>query len=76
MPWYSFTPIGTPDVSNPNHYTLVGSTPPSCPTPNEQLCAIQASDNMSKPILTDSLIAEIGNTVNNKIESTNVLLKP
>ncbi len=78
MPWYQFTPpaLFPQDVSNPNQYTLVGSTPPSCPSPKQQLCAIQANDNLTKPILTDALIIEIANALQRQTESTNVLLRP
>lgn len=76
MPWYQYTPFGFGDVCNPNNYTLVGSTPPSCPNPNNFLCAIQASDNNQKPIITCPLICEIANALNTRTESTNVLLRP
>lgn len=78
MPWYSYSPITTPpNVGNPNNYTLVGSTPPSCPNPNNYVCAIQAPDNMGKPNLSNiNLFIEISNAVNNRTESTNVLLRP
>lgn len=77
MPWYSYTPITIPaDVCNPNNYTLVGIIPPNCPNPNNFLCAIQAVDNMTKPILTTALICEIANAVNNRTETVNVLLRP
>ncbi|MGJ1322847.1 hypothetical protein ACR780_09170 [Sphingobacterium faecium] len=76
MPWYSYNP-GAQDVSNPNNYTLVGSTPPSCPNPNNFLCAIQAADNGGFPILfLIWLIIEIANAINNRTESTNVRLRP
>ncbi|UZJ63256.1 hypothetical protein OKW96_12080 [Sphingobacterium sp. KU25419] len=77
MPWYSFTPGGGfPDLFNPNNYTPVGSTPPSCPNLKRNLCAIQASDNTGSPIFTSSLMQEIGNAVLSKTESRNVLLRP
>lgn len=78
MPWYSFTPLGAfpYDVCNPNNYTFVGINPPNCPSPNNFLCAIQASDNLGKPVLTCILFCEIANAVNNRIDSTNVLLRP
>lgn len=77
MPWYEYTPVpATPSVGDSNNYTLIGSTPPSCPNPNNFFCAIQANDNMSKPILTLALITEIANAVNSRTETTNVLLKP
>lgn len=79
MPWYSFTPTGSApfNVGDPNNYTLVGSTPPSCPNPNLHLCAIQANDNLGKPLLTDiNLAFEIATAINSNIESVNVLLRP
>lgn len=78
MPWYSFTPTGSfpYDPGNPNNYTLVGNTPPSCPNPNNYLCGIQASDNSGKPLLTQALEAEITLALGNRIETTNVLLRP
>ncbi|MNL55490.1 hypothetical protein D3C87_1789090 [compost metagenome] len=77
MPWYLYTPVTIPpDVCNPNNYTLVGSIPPNCPNPNNFLCAIQANDNLGKPIITFALICEIANAVNNRTETTNVLLRP
>lgn len=72
MPWYTYN---SGDIGNSNNYTNVGSTPPSCPNNNNFLCAIQASDNMSKPILTLALITEIANAVNSRTENTNVLLR-
>lgn len=78
MPWYVFTPpiMGTPDPSEPNQYTLFGSTPPSCPNPNEEICAIQASDSSGRPIFTTNLYREIIRAQHNLTESTNVLLRP
>lgn len=78
MPWYSFTPIGSApfDAGDPNNYTLVGTNPPTCPSPKLHLCAIQANDNLTKPILTTSLGFEIANALNNNTETTNVLLRP
>ncbi|MNX98108.1 hypothetical protein D3C86_1305030 [compost metagenome] len=78
MPWYSFTPIGSApyNTTNPNNYTLVGSTPPTCPNPNNFICAIQANDNLGKPIFTTPLLEEMVTSLNNRIESTNVLLRP
>ncbi|MEJ5145362.1 hypothetical protein [Sphingobacterium sp. MYb388] len=73
MPWYSY--IGG-NICSPNSYTIVGSTPPPCPNPNNFLCAIQASDNSGSPIITLALICEIANAVNSRTESTNVLLRP
>ena len=78
MPWYQFTPIGIApyDPNTPNNYTLVGSTPPSCPNPNNFLCAIQANDNFGKPIITCALLAQIDLALANRTETTNVLLRP
>lgn len=78
MPWYSFTPIGaTPfSPSDPNNYTLVGITPPTCPNPNNFICAIQANDNLGEPIFTVALLQEMLTALNNRTETTNVLLRP
>ncbi|MEJ5145365.1 hypothetical protein [Sphingobacterium sp. MYb388] len=73
MPWYKYN---GGDIGNPNNYTNVGNTPPSCPNPNIRLCAIQAADNMGQPIITAALIMEISNALNNRVETTNVLLCP
>lgn len=78
MPWYSFSPIDTfpHDPGNPNNYTAVGSSTPSCPNPNDYLCAIQAADNSGKPLITQALETQITIALANKVESTNVLLRP
>lgn len=73
MPWYQYN---GGDICNPNSYTLVGSTPTSCPSTNIHLCAIQASDNMGLPIITFGLVCQIANALQTSTESTNVLLKP
>lgn len=77
MPWYSFTPgAATPNIGDANQYTFAGSTPPSCPSPNEQLCGLQAADNMGQPIITSALVLEIANALQRQTESSNVTLKP
>ena len=78
MPWYRFTPGGFffRDISNSNNYTLVGTTPPSCPNPNRSTCALQALDNGGKPIITRGTIVDIGWALLWDSESTTVLLKP
>lgn len=70
MPWYQFTG----DPSNP--YTLIGNTPPNCPSPKIHLCAIQAADNLGQPIITYQLTLEIVAALNNSTDSTNVRLRP
>ncbi|MGA6118309.1 hypothetical protein [Sphingobacterium anhuiense] len=76
MPWYTFTPLGMPrNPSDPNQYTLIGA-PPSCPNPNNYICSIQAMDNSGQPIITLPLLCEIAIALENRMESTNVLLKP
>ncbi|MGJ1322844.1 hypothetical protein ACR780_09155 [Sphingobacterium faecium] len=76
MPWYSYI-AGRQDSGNPNNYTYVGSTPPSCPSNKLYLCAIQAQDNLGAPDLTNiNLFIEIANAINNRVESTNVKLRP
>jgi len=77
MPWYKFTPGGaTPNPSNRNQYTLYGGGgfPPSCPG-NIRICAIQAMDSGGLPILTTALLNEIIQALENRNDSTNVLLK-
>lgn len=79
MPWYLFCPTGIIppyDVCDPNNYIIVGTTPPTCPNPNNFLCAIQAMDNQGRPIITCALRCEIANAVNNRIDTTNVMLRP
>ncbi len=76
MPWYVFNPINSPaSPCDPNNYVLIGSSPPSCPGPNKFLCAIQASDNMEIPIITCELCSEIALALQNRIDTTNVLLR-
>ncbi|MDH5825828.1 hypothetical protein [Sphingobacterium faecium] len=77
MPWYSFTPgAATPqDPSDPNQYTLVGMSPPPC-LGGCKVCAIQAMDNMGKPIFTIPLYREIIRGQHNGTASVNVLFKP
>ncbi|MFD2904876.1 hypothetical protein [Sphingobacterium anhuiense] len=73
MPWYAFTPVPPScDPCDPNNYTLVGSTPPPCPAPNIFLCAIQAMDNMGKPLIVPC--AEIAYAISNSIDTANVQL--
>jgi len=75
MPWYVFTPGGsTPNPANRNQYTLFGMFPPSCPG-NEKICAIQSMDSGGLPIMATSLLNEIIRALENRTESTNVLLK-
>jgi hypothetical protein len=78
MPWYLYNPIDT-FPHNPvdaNNYDLIGNTPPSCPSPNSKLCAIQAADNSGNPIITQALTSEMLLALSNSFESTNVLLRP
>ncbi|MEJ5145361.1 hypothetical protein [Sphingobacterium sp. MYb388] len=74
MPWYSYNNPGS--IGDPNSYNLEGNTPPSCPNPNNFICAIQANDNLGKPILTFGLVVAIADALQTRTESTNVLLKP
>lgn len=76
MPWYSFTPTLSPsNPHDPNEYTLLGSAP-SCPGVNNFICAIQANDNMGKPDITVELCIELLIALQNRIDRTNVKLKP
>ncbi|WP_282638700.1 hypothetical protein [Sphingobacterium thalpophilum] len=73
MAWFSFT--GT-NPSNPAHYSAPSSTPPSCTSPTEQMCALQANDNGSnQPVITDALKNEIINSLQNQVDGPNVRLK-
>lgn len=74
MAWYTFVPGTPPDPSDPNQYTNIGSTPPSCPF-NVKVCAIQAMDDGGLPIITTSILRELVRALQNGTESTNVLLK-
>lgn len=77
MPWYAFTPAGNPrNPCDPNNYTLIGIIPPSCPNPNNWLCAVQAFDNMGQPIFTLALQCEIAIALQNRTDTVNVLMKP
>lgn len=78
MPWYIYNPIDTfpHNPADPNNFVLIGNYPPSCPSPKQKLCAIQASDNMGQPILTAALTVEIAVAVNNAMDTTNVILRP
>lgn len=75
MPWYVFQANGT-DVSNPNQYGGAQVPAPTCPGDNNFLCAIQADDNMNHPTITDALILEIANALQNRADTTNVKLRP
>lgn len=75
MPWYVYDAAAT-DVSDPNNYGDPLIPPPSCPSPKNFLCAIQANDNAGSPIITNALFIEMANALNNRAESTNVKLRP
>ena len=72
MAWFSYT--GT-DPSNPAHYSAPSSTPPSCTSPTQQMCALQADDDGGEPIITDTLKDEIINSLQNQVNGPNVKLK-
>lgn len=76
MPWYIFTPVlPSNDPEEPNNWTLIGSPSTPCPKLDSFLCAIKADDNMGKPVITEALSAEIVTAINNKAETTNVLVR-
>lgn len=76
MPWYLYTPITIPrDPLNPNNYTLVVGLPPACPGLNNFICAIQSA-GVPQPIINQSLCEEMALALVNKIDTTNVKLKP
>lgn len=77
MPWYEYIPVDS-FPHDPGHlpsYTNVGGSPPTCPSPNDYLCAVQASDNGGKPILTSALYQEMARALNNRVDTTNVKLR-
>lgn len=75
MPWYVYD-AGATDVTDPNNYGPPLAFPPSCSGLKIFLCAIQAIDNLGKPLLTlIQLIIEIANALNNRMDSTNVKLR-
>lgn len=78
MPWYLYNPIDSfpHNPVDPNNYDLIGSLPPSCPSPNNRLCAIQANDNLGNPIITQALASDMLVAIANSFETTNVLLRP
>ncbi|SKC06549.1 hypothetical protein SAMN05660841_03971 [Sphingobacterium nematocida] len=72
MAWFNYT--GS-DPSNPNHYTLA-TTPPSCGTTEQRICAINATNNGSdKPILDASLLSEMVRALEFQANEPNVQLK-
>lgn len=77
MPWYLYTPIGSSPYNplDPNNYTLVGMSPPSCPSPNLNLCAIQSSGN-TLPNISPSMCQDLIFALSNRVDTFNVLLKP
>lgn len=69
-----FNYTGT-NPSNPLHYTLA-TTPPTCTTPTEQMCTLEAANNGSdKPVITDALKNEMINSLQNQVNGLNVTLK-
>lgn len=80
MPWYTYSPNPTDpfpyDAGNLNSYTNVGGSPPTCPSPNNHLCSIQANDSGGKPIITLPLALEMATALNNRVDTTNVQLRP
>lgn len=79
MPWYKYQPPWNCTSCNPcdpNNYALIGNMPPVCLSPKIYVCAIQAADNMGKPIIPPILCIEILNAINTRTESANVKLEP
>ena len=73
MAWFSFT--GS-DPANPNDYTLAGSSAPNCGTKQEQLCAIQATnDGNDHPELDVTILSEMVQALNAPANTPNVKLK-
>ncbi|MDR6783283.1 hypothetical protein ABTW24_22800 [Sphingobacterium thalpophilum] len=72
MSWYSFT--GS-NPANANDYTLVSGTP-SCSTPTQRLCAIQANDDGSNhPDLDNAILSEMVQALDSQNNTANVRLK-
>ncbi|NJI74054.1 hypothetical protein HCX49_12655 [Sphingobacterium kitahiroshimense] len=73
MALFSYT--GT-NPSDPGSYTPITSTPPTCLTPTQQMCYIEAdADLNNKPILTEDLKDEMLNSLQNQVNGPNVHLK-
>ncbi|NGM65795.1 hypothetical protein [Sphingobacterium sp. SGR-19] len=55
--WYEFTDnLNDGDASNPLNYTLTpnaGQNPPSCPTGEDQVCAVHAQPDQDNPDIPD-----------------------
>lgn len=81
MPWYYFTP-NSPlrNVGDSSNYTRISNVPPAtglptaCLNPPNFSCAIQAMDNSGLPVITNALVLEIANALENRTNSTNVTL--
>ncbi|UIR57395.1 hypothetical protein LZQ00_06145 [Sphingobacterium sp. SRCM116780] len=78
MPWYPYNPTGTPpySVTNPAFYGNPQANQPTCPSPDNFLCTIQANDSSGQPVITFALLEEITFALNNRTETTNVKLRP
>ncbi|UIR57396.1 hypothetical protein LZQ00_06150 [Sphingobacterium sp. SRCM116780] len=78
MPWYPYLPTGTPPYSviNTNYFGPPQAYPPACAPPHDFLCAIQATDSSGQPVITFALLEEMEFAINNRIETTNVKLRP
>ncbi|MEN5193449.1 hypothetical protein [Sphingobacterium faecium] len=73
MSWYPFTGSNPAD---PAHYAAPVATPPTCSSPTQQMCALQAEDNgNNRPDITDALKDEIINSLQNQVNGPNVRLK-
>lgn len=72
MNWFTFT--GS-DPADSTHYTLATGTP-SCVNPQQQLCAIQATNNgNNEPDLDIAILSEMVQALNASGNTTNVSLK-
>lgn len=71
--WFSYT--GS-DPADPNHYTPVGGTAPSCTGAKQQLCAIQTETNASsEPVLDLNISLEMNRALQNQTDRPTVKLK-
>ncbi|MEN5055155.1 hypothetical protein [Sphingobacterium kitahiroshimense] len=72
MSWFSLDSNGNP--INPNDYQLE-STPPTGCNGSDQICAVQATDNAGKPVLSPALKDEMITALHDRTPSTNVKLR-
>ncbi|ERJ61224.1 hypothetical protein [Sphingobacterium paucimobilis] len=73
MAWFNLKPSGDPSV--PADYTLA-TTPPSCGSTEEKICAINATNNGSgQPILDAPLLLQMVRALQFEANEADVQLK-